>query len=599
MPLRWIVLLAGLLFAGAAAPASEQDLLQPEQAYRLSVRALDAKTLEVRYQIAQGYYLYRDKFRFAAEPASVKLGEPRFPPGKRKTDEFFGEVETYRDELVIPVPFTAPEGVKDLKLTVTSQGCADVGVCFPPTAQSVSVRLTGTPAPAAPARAPDAVPGDESSQVAQMLRKAGFWLAVASFFGFGALLTFTPCVFPMIPILSGIIIGQGHDITKRRAFGLSLAYVIGMAVTYAAAGVAAGLSGRLLSAALQNAWVLGAFAALFVVLALSMFGLYELQLPSALQSRLTVTAGRRKGGSVTGVVTMGALSALICGPCVAAPLAGALLYIAQTRDALLGAAALFAMGLGMGAPLIVLAVSARSLLPKAGAWMDAIKKFFGVALLAVAIWIVSPVLPAAATMVAWALLLIFPAIHLHALDPLPVTAGGLQRFWKGVGVLCLLTGASLFIGALAGNRDPLQPLAGLRGAAAQSPAPVAFERVRTVAELDARLANTNRPVMLDFYADWCVSCKEFERYTFTDPAVRDRLKRMVLLQADVTANSEEDRALLQRFNLFGPPGIVFFDRTGKEISGVRVVGYQPAEQFAAVLDRVLQPSTLRAAVAQR
>ncbi|GAB4445733.1 MAG: hypothetical protein OHK0026_12440 [Rhodocyclaceae bacterium] len=432
-----------------------------------------------------------------------------------------------------------------------------------------------------------------------MLRKAGFWLVAASFFGFGVLLTFTPCVFPMIPILSGIIVGHGHDISRRRALGLSCSYVIGMAVTYAAAGVAAGLSGTLISAALQNPWVLGLFGALFVALALSMFGLYELQLPAALQTRVSETASHRKAGSVTGVAAMGALSALICGPCVAAPLAGALLYIAQTRDAVLGAAALFAMGLGMGAPLIVLAVSARSLLPKAGAWMEAVKKFFGVALLAVAIWIVTPVLPASASLLAWAALLIFSATYLHALDPLPAGASGWQRFWKGTGVVLALTGASLLIGALAGSRDPLQPLAVLRGAGAASAQPVAFERVRNLAELEARLAASTRPVMLDFYADWCVSCKEFERYTLSDAAVRARLDRMLLLQADVTANSEEDQALLRRFGLFGPPGILFFERGGKQIPELRVVGFQPAEQFVGILDRALGAGSKRAAVALR
>ncbi|PIX76182.1 MAG: thiol:disulfide interchange protein, partial [Rhodocyclales bacterium CG_4_10_14_3_um_filter_68_10] len=402
-----------------------------------------------------------------------------------------------------------------------------------------------------------------------------------------------------VPILSGIIVGHGREISKRRALALSGVYVVGMALTYAIAGVAAGLSGTLISAALQNAWVLGVFAALFVVLALSMFGLYELQLPAALQTRVSETASHRPRGSFAGVAGMGALSALICGPCVAAPLAGALLYIAQSGDAVLGGAALFAMGLGMGAPLIVLAVSARSLLPRAGAWMEAVKKFFGVALLAVAIWIVSPVLPAGASMLAWAVLLIFSATYLHALDPLPAGASGWQRFWKGAGVVLVLTGASLLVGALAGSRDPLQPLAVLRGAGAAAERPVAFERVRNLAELDARLTASTRPVMLDFYADWCVSCKEFERYTLSDAAVRARLGRMLLLQADVTANSDEDQALLKRFGLFGPPGILFFAAGGRQIPDLRVVGFQPAEEFVGILDRALAARTPRPAVALR
>jgi len=593
---RWLVLLFCLF---AAAAVAGEDLLQPEQAYRLSARALDASTLEVRYQIADGYYMYRSKFQFAVEPAQVKLGEPRLPPGKLKHDEFFGDTETYRNEVVIAVPFSGAEGLRELKLTVTSQGCADIGVCFPPTARSVPVSMAGASAATAAEPPAAARSGDESSRVAQMLGKAGFWLAAASFFGFGVLLTFTPCVFPMVPILSGIIVGHGREISKRRALALSGVYVVGMALTYAIAGVAAGLSGTLISAALQNAWVLGMFAALFVVLALSMFGLYELQLPAALQTRVSETASHRPRGSFAGVAGMGALSALICGPCVAAPLAGALLYIAQSGDAVLGGAALFAMGLGMGAPLIVLAVSARSLLPRAGAWMEAVKKFFGVALLAVAIWIVSPVLPAGASMLAWAVLLIFSATYLHALDPLPAGASGWQRFWKGAGVVLVLTGASLLVGALAGSRDPLQPLAVLRGAGAAAERPVAFERVRNLAELDARLTASTRPVMLDFYADWCVSCKEFERYTLSDAAVRARLGRMLLLQADVTANSDEDQALLKRFGLFGPPGILFFAAGGRQIPDLRVVGFQPAEEFVGILDRALAARTPRPAVALR
>jgi len=382
-----------------------------------------------------------------------------------------------------------------------------------------------------------------------------------------------------------------------------VAYVLGMAITYAVAGVAAGLSGTLLSAALQNAWVLGSFALVFVALSFSMFGLYELQLPAALQSRISDTANRQ-GGSLAGVALMGALSAIIVGPCVAAPLAGALLYIAQTGDAALGGMALFAMALGMGAPLIAVGIASRTLLPRSGPWMAAVNKFFGVLLLGVAVWLVTPVLPPAVTMLAWAALLIVPAIYLHALDPLPPQARGWQRFWKGVGVILLLAGAGMLLGVLSGSRDPLQPLAALRGAmgingsasvganAGAAGAAVThprFTRVASVAELDERLRNPGRPVMLDFYADYCVSCKEMERYTFSDPAVAARMEKMLLLQADVSANSAADKALMQRFNLFGPPGIVFFDAAGREREGLRVVGYQDAEAFAGMLDRALQP----------
>jgi thiol:disulfide interchange protein DsbD len=580
------LLLLLLLCLPLSALAAE-ELLEVDKAFRLSARALDAGTLEVRYDIAKGYYMYRDKFAFALEPATAKAGTPQFPPGKVKQDEFFGDVETYRKEVVILLPFTAPAGIDAVTLKATSQGCADMGVCYPPNPQTLQVSLAAmSSAPAAPAGSAIDGAGDESSQLAGLLKNAGFWLILTTFFGAGVLLAFTPCVFPMYPILSGIIVGHGHKITKGRALVLSLTYVLGMAVAYAAAGVAAGLSGSMLSSALQNAWVLGGFALVFVVLSLSMFGFYELQLPAFLQSKLSEESGHIKGGSLHGVAAMGALSALIVGPCVAAPLAGALLYIAQTRDAVLGGAALFAMALGKGVPLVIVGVSARSLLPHAGPWMDSVKKFFGVLLLALAIWLISPVLPAWAHLGAWGTLAIGTAVFLRALDPLPPHAHGAARLGKGLGIVLLLIGATQVVGAVGGSRDPLAPLGFLRSAGAASEH-VAFERVKTVAELDARLATADKPVLLDFYADWCVSCKEMEKYTFSDARVAAQMRRMTLLQVDVTANTDEDKALLKRFNLFGPPGIIFFDRQGQERQGLRVVGYQPADRFIKVLNTAL------------
>lgn len=638
------LLAAALLALPLLAPLSahafgQEDLLEPEKAYQPTVQALDAHTVEVRYAIAEGYYLYRSKFRFSAE-APVTLGEMQIPPGDKHHDENFGDVEIYRHSVSIRLPVNAPPGTAQVALTLVSQGCADLGVCYPPlthhftvalapggsasttggaapftprnTDAAISVAKPAAPAfaPAAPALGdsaalakPAATPppaasssrgGDESGAIARLLRHASVWGVIVFFFGAGLLLAFTPCMFPMIPILSGIIVGHGHANTHARAAVLSVAYVLGMAVTYAVAGVAAGLSGTLLSAALQNAWVLGGFALVFVALSLAMFGFYELQLPAALQSRLSDTANRQ-GGSLAGVVLMGALSAIIVGPCVAAPLAGALLYIAQTGNAALGGVALFVMALGMGAPLVAVGIASRSLLPKSGPWMEAVKKFFGVLLLGVAVWLVSPVLPPVLTMLAWAALLIVPAIYLHALDPLPPHARGWQRFWKGMGVIALLAGASMLLGALAGSRDPLQPLSALRGVmgadagVAGATAHPPFQRIVGTAELDARLKAANRPVMLDFYADWCVSCKEMERFTFSDPKVAARMRNMLLLQADVTANSDDDKALLQRFGLFGPPGIIFFDAGGSERQGLRVVGFQDADAFGAILDRALKP----------
>ncbi|HRP96360.1 MAG TPA: protein-disulfide reductase DsbD [Rhodocyclaceae bacterium] len=598
--------LSVLLFAASALPALANPV-EPEKAFVFSARALDARTVEATFEIRKDYYLYESKLGFSAAPESVVLGNADIPPGKMYRDEFFGDTAIHRGTLKILIPVSAPAEVTRFTLTATSQGCWDGGICYPPMAQTADIDLTaspdagtgslldrvlgggsggGTTADVRTAAPPSG--GDESGRIAGLLRDAGPLLVLASFFGFGLLLAFTPCTFPMIPILSGIIVGHGQHISHGRAFVLSLAYVLGMAVTYALAGVAAGLSGTMLTAALQNVWVLGSFALVFVALSLSMFGFYELQLPSTLQSRLSDTASHQKGGSLGSVAVMGVLSALIVGPCVAAPLAGALLYIAQTGDAVLGGAALFAMALGMGAPLIAVGVGSRSILPRVGPWMEGVKKAFGVMLLALAVWMLSPVVPALFTMLAWAALLVFSGIFLRALDPLPQQAKGWQRFWKSAGVVMVIFGAAILIGALAGSRDPLQPLAVLRtegGAAAAQPR---FDRVASVAELDARLASTDRPVMLDFYADWCVSCKEMERFTFSDPEVARRMERMLLLKADVTANNADDKALLQRFGLFGPPGIIFFGPNGQERDDIRVVGFMRAEPFGEILDAALR-----------
>ncbi len=575
--------------------AHAEDLLNPLVAFKPSARALDGQTIEVRFDIAKGYYLYRDKFRFAAvsanttanTPAGVQLGTPILPKGKEKMDETFGKVEVYYKEALIRLPVErSSSGTLPLTLILTSQGCADAGVCYPPQKQTLSIELPD-PATAPVAPSPAASTGDESGRIAALLQNADLWLVAISFFGFGLLLSFTPCMFPMIPILSGIIVGSGragHGVSHARGFALSLAYVLGMAVTYSAAGIAAGLTGTMLAAALQNSWVLGGFALVFVVLSLSMFGFYELQLPTFLQSKVSDEASHLKGGSLPSVALMGALSAVIVGPCVAAPLAGALLYIGQTGDALLGGMALFCMALGMGVPLLAVGLSAGTLLPKSGPWMETVKKIFGVILLGTALWIVSPVIPVAVQMAGWALLLIFPAIYLHAIDPLPPHARSMQRFWKGIGMVMLIAGVAMLVGAFSGATDPLQPLSGLRGEnSTVEKSGLRFERVRSLAELDARLNTSDKPVMLDFYADWCVSCKEMERFTFSDPRVQEKLAGYTLLQADVTANSEDDKALLARFKLFGPPGIIFFNAQGKEIDGVRVVGFQNAGEFLATL----------------
>ena len=593
------LLLAFVVPAGAQLKlgGSADNLLEPEKAFRFSARALDGATLEVTFAIANGYYLYRDRFKFALEgEPSVRLGAPMLPAGIAHRDEFFGEMQIYRKDVRIRIPVEGGAG-KSVKLAVTSQGCADVGVCYVPMESTASLLLAaagteGRPGLSEAPRSVEAAPRFSvfSSDVdIARLFEGNFVLVLGGFFVFGLLLAFTPCVLPMIPILSGIIAGEGKNLNKLRALSLSVSYVLGMAVAYAVAGIAAAFSGSLLAAALQNPWVLGVFALVFVALALSMFGFYELQLPGLLHHRLHSAHRRLRGGQIASVAAMGVLSAVIVSPCVAAPLAGALLYISQTRDVALGGAALFAMALGMGVPLIAVGVSEGALLPRAGAWMNGVRRFFGVLLLAVAIWVISPVLPPMVLMLAWSALFIGSAIFLRALDPLPPAASGWWRLWKAAGMVTLVVGVALLVGALSGSRDPLRPLAVLTQKGAAVSAPLPWQRVASLQELQEKLKAPGRPVMLDFYADWCVSCKEMEAFTFSDPQVRAQLDTMLLLQADVTAHNDADRALLKRFSLFGPPGIVFFDAQGREIKGLRVIGYQNAERFRKTLSLATAP----------
>ena len=578
------------------APVQEDNggFLPVDQAFRVQARMPDAQTIVVRFTPAETYYLYRNKTTFAvAAAAGAGIDSVQLPRGEMKKDPNFGDTEVFHQPFQAVVRLNNP-ATSPFALTVGYQGCSEKGLCYPPEKKTFPLvfaadgveTLSPAPGPNSPGSARTELADD--TRIAGLLGSGNFLLIIASFLGFGLLLSLTPCMWPMIPILSGIVAGQGERMTRGRGLGLSTAYVLGMALAYAIAGVAAGLTGTLLSSALQNPWVLGAFAFVFVVLAFSMFGFYELQLPSSLQSRLSTTSNRLKGGTVTGVFLMGVLSAVIVGPCVAAPLAGALLYISQSRDMVLGGTALFAMAIGMGLPLLVIGASAGALLPKAGAWMQSVKNLFGVLLLAAAIWILSPVIPAVAHMLLWAALLIVSAVHLRAIDALPPGAGGLRKLWKGVGVIALLLGIALLVGVLTGGRDILRPLSGLRlGGGAEVSSHTPFVRIGSLSELDAAVAGAGRPVMLDFYADWCVSCKEMERFTFSDEGVRQRLGGMLLLQADVTANNENDKALLAHFGLFGPPGIIFFDPQGAELKDTRVIGFQSAERFTRVLDAVI------------
>lgn len=583
---------------------SNGDFLDPDIAFRPSVTASpDGGALIVRWDIAEDYYLYRDKFRIELEDGEgITLQPAQFPAGEIKDDETFGRVEVYHNGVEARVPLarasTAPASAR---VTLGYQGCAEAGICYPPQTKSLAVDLPaalgiGTaeaaPIAATPIAADAGAPLAEQDRIAQRLASGNALLTMLTFFGFGLLLSFTPCVFPMIPILSSIIVGQGEKITTGRAFTLSLVYVLAMALTYTGAGVVAGLSGENLQAAFQNPWILGSFAAVFVLLSLSMFGFYDLQVPASLQSRLTQVSGRQKSGSLTGVAVMGFLSALIVGPCVAAPLAGALIYISQSGDPYLGGAALFALSLGMGVPLLAIGTGAGKFLPKAGGWMNTVKAVFGVLLLAVAIWMLERILPVSVSMALWAALLITSAVYMGALDRLDVDATGWHKLWKGIGLILLVYGVLQLAGVAAGGRDVLQPLRGA-GLSGNVPAAVAstqleFRKIKSVedVEREVRLASAQgKGVMLDFFAEWCTDCHRMIKNTFSNGGVQAALGNVVTLKADVTANDEVDKALLKHFNLYGPPAILFFGTDGQELARHRVVGYMDPEKFAAHVRR--------------
>ncbi|MEP7297080.1 MAG: protein-disulfide reductase DsbD [Burkholderiales bacterium] len=592
-----------------SALAAETEYLDPAQAFRGVARVVDAKALEVRIDIAPEYHLYRDRISVELDGTGAQLGKVVVPAGRVVYDANFSkDVEVLEGAVTIPLPVAAASG--DFRVRMTYQGCADKGLCYPPQTAFIAAGVSGgqivkavwqpedgnTPAAATPvvasvapvpAVAPTAAPVSETARVESALKSGSLLTIAGVFLVAGLLLAFTPCVLPMVPILSSIIVGQGAPVSRMRGFTMALAYSLGMAMVYTAFGVVAGLLGEGLAAALQNPWVLGAFALMLATLSLSMFGVFELQMPSFIQSRITETSSRLPGGRFAGVFVMGGLSALIVGPCVAAPLAGALVFISQTKNVVIGGLALFSLAMGMSVPLLLVGVSAGSLLPRAGGWMEGVKSFFGVLLLAVALWIVSPVLPGWALMVILGGGLLVGAVYLKLFDRLDASASGRQRLSQGVALILAVMGTTQVVGALSGGDNPMQPLKhfarGGDGAATTVAKGGDFKRVRSVAELDAALKTAGRPVLLDFYADWCVSCKEMEHLTFSDPAVRARMANALLLQADVTANSPEDKALLKRFGLFGPPGILFFDTRGQERADARVIGFLPAPRFASSL----------------
>jgi len=566
----------------------KDELLPADQAFQFFAATHDGNTLQVNWKIAEGYYLYREKIDLQLLAANgVKLLDYNIPHGIAKYDEAFGDVEILHDRLSFLVPLSRSSiAEQTITLKAKFQGCAERGVCYPPMEKTVNLLLPAISATEI-SNAPVVIkktPASEQDLIIQSLQQDSFALTLLSFLGFGLLLAFTPCVFPMIPILSGIIVGQGKDITNRKAFLLSLSFVLASAVTYTVFGILAALFGSNLQATFQAPWIIYLFSGIFILLSLSMFGFYNLEIPQAIQSRLHNVSNKHRDGSFIGAAIMGVFSSLIVGPCVAAPLAAALMYIGQTGDVVLGGAALFVMGFGMGVPLLIIGASAGSLLPRAGHWLNASKSIFGVIMLAVAAWMLERVIAPELTMLIWAMLCIIPAIYLRVLDPLPTIDSGWHKLWKGLGVILFTYGLLILIGLSAGSGNPLQPLKGLfsSSSAQQEDAPIAFKSVSSLAELDQelQLASTNGQwVMLDFYADWCISCKEMESYTLSNPDVKQALADFVVLQVDITKNNADDKAFLKAYSLIGPPAILFFSPDKQEQSDARVIGFQGTKTF--------------------
>lgn len=557
-----------------------------DEAFVFSAQAKDANTILARWLVADGNYLYKDKIRFEIiEQDNVQLQPFSLPAGENKMDEIFGLSEVYQHDVDVILPINRSGAVSEVTLKAFYQGCSETfHICYPPTEKEILITLPTLAGDLSQALEPKStVPiFAEQDRIAKSLAEDTLIKILLGFFGLGLLLAFTPCVFPMIPILSSIIVGEGERITTHRAFILSLTYVLAMSVTYTVAGVMTGLLGENLQAMFQNPWIIGSFSALFVVLSLSMFGLFELQLPHSLQHRLHQISHQQQGGHIAGAALMGLLSGLIVGPCLAPPLAGALIFIGQHGDPVLGGSALFALSMGMGLPLIVIGTSAGTLLPKAGDWMNTIKSVFGVLMLALAIWMLERIIPGWISLLLWGALLIVSAVYLGALNALNIDASGWEKLWKGVGLILLIYGGLLMIGGASGSHNvwqPLQSVISSQSSAAPSHTGLTFTKVNNLTELEQQLSQSDKPAMLDFYADWCVDCKRMEVTTFQDNNVITALENTHSLQIDMTANTAEHKALMKHYGVFAPPTILFFDANGQEYSQHRLVGGISAEKL--------------------
>ncbi|MFX0546372.1 protein-disulfide reductase DsbD [Roseovarius sp. S1116L3] len=548
--------------AGAPLPVAE--------AFQLSVSEQADGSRILSWEVAEGYYLYRDKL--SAETPDGAPVSLETEPGTEMDDPTFGPTQIYTggaEALMAPV-----EG----PVTVTWQGCQDGGICYPPSSETLAALddgpAVGSGAISAAAPTGSVTLAKETGVIEGLQSRGGALLVLVGFLGFGLLLAFTPCVFPMFPILAGILSGEGRDLTARRGAALSGVYVLAMASAFGLLGVAAAWSGQNLQVVLQSPVAIYIVAGIFAVLALSMFGLFELRLPDAWTRRLS-SAGSQRGGTFGGAAMLGFTSALIVGPCVTAPLAGALLYIAGTGDILLGAGALFALGLGQGIPLMIAGTLGSRMLPRAGGWMDGVKRLFGFVFLGMAIWLIGRLVPGPAILALWAALLIGAGIFAGAMDMLPAGAGAARRGAKTAGILSMLAGAIMAVGAALGGGDPLRPLAALQGGGGATPeaAPIQFDTVSDVQSLDAALmAQSDRPAMVYVTADWCVTCRVTERNVWPDAGVQAALSEAHVIAADVTDFGAGGQAMLDRLGAVGPPTMVFLDRGRAEASGTRIVG---------------------------
>ncbi|MEA3331167.1 MAG: protein-disulfide reductase DsbD [Campylobacterota bacterium] len=582
------------IFSTALLLGASPKFLMPDEAFIAHAIVNDKMQIEASVEIAKDIYIYADSLKLELKDGST-LSVKEIKSSK--------SVDYHGDKVYLKSPSfivtlkkgMGVSGTKEIVFELSYQGCSKQGLCYEPITKSykfdidsskLSLSLEKKEPKIKNIQKEIEVSSDELSQsdaIADTMKNGNIVIVLFTFFGFGLLLSLTPCVFPMIPIISGVIISQGKGITTAKAFMLSIVYVLAMAVAYTIAGVLAGLFGANLQAALQTPWIIYSFSAVFVALAFSMFGFYELKLPDALVTKVSSNSSR---SGYIGVAIMGFLSALIVGPCVAAPLAGALVYIGQTGDAILGGMALFAMSIGMGLPLIAVGVSAGKFMPKPGMWMTMVSATFGVMMLGVAIWMLERVVDDYVTMLLYGILGIGFAVYLGVFEK------GVHIFKKSIAIVLFIYSFSLLVGVLGGSTSMARPLEFLKPQAVSSMVKakaghVEFEKVKSIKELDKLLTkNSGKKIMLDFYADWCSSCKELEKVSFADADVKAKLTEFVLIQADLTANEQEQKDLSKKYGVFGPPVIIFFDEESRVIKSKTIVGFVEADEFLTHLNNI-------------